>query len=78
MNLAKSLAIRSICKNQLYFYVTVTKLRKQNDKSKIFMHLGIHLAKEIQDLYLENWEIFLKTKLKGRYNVHNLEDSIKM
>ena len=65
MNSVKFWDIKSMYRNQLWFYTLTMKYRKINKTipftivSKTIKYLGINLTKEVKDLYNEN-KILLK------------------
>lgn len=67
MNMARLQDSRSICKNQLQFYISNKKSHDKIKKQTPFMrvlkrtkHLGIHLPKRVQNLRSVNYKMLLK------------------
>ena len=65
MNSAKSQDTKLMYRNQLYFYTPIMK--QQKDKlipfiiaTRIIKYLGIHLTKDVKDLYAENYRKLMK------------------
>ena len=75
MYLAKQLDTKSILRNQRHSCTPTTNLQKQKSGKKIpfdiatrkIMYLGINLAKEVKDLYSENYTT-LKKEIKEDTN----------
>lgn len=67
--------MRSLCKNQLYFYTLAInslkrKLRERFHYNSItrVKYLGINLVKEVQDLHTQNYKTLPKDTNKGKFN----------
>ena len=86
MTLAKQLDTKSTLRNQRHSRTPTMKHQKEKPRKKIpfdittkkLKYLGINLAKEVKDLYSENYTTLkkeIKTQTNGSmYNAHGLEE----